>query len=72
MDFRVYHSDSQLVLISVREELVLKKQEVGGVLLSLNARCLRERPQTRESWLTCSGGSEQNMCGADVKIAQGS
>lgn len=45
MDIRVYQPDSQLVLINVREELVLKKWEVEGMLLNLNPGCLRERPQ---------------------------
>lgn len=45
MDIRVSYPDSQLLLINVWEELVLKKCEVGGVLLYLNPGCLRERPQ---------------------------
>lgn len=70
-----YFAYSQLALINVREELVLKEQEIVGVLLNLNAECLREKPQlpdfTRKSWLAYCGGSEQKLHGVDVKIVQG-
>lgn len=49
-----YFADSQLALVNVREELVLKKQEVGGVLFNLNAECLREKPQLPDKKILAS------------------
>lgn len=61
-----FFADLQLDLINVTEELVLKKQEVEGVLLNLNSGCLREKPQlpdkkilagllSREEQKNCAG-----------------
>lgn len=49
---KVYYTGSPLVLISVREELVLKKWEVGRLVLKSRVFD-REATVPRKSWLAC-------------------
>ena len=73
MDITVSYPDSQLVLINVWEELVLKKWAGGSVVLFKSRVFEREATAPRQEnpgWLVDLGMSKK-LCWADVKIVQG-